>query len=384
MDAHPAASIFPLMSEQEYAGLLEDIRQHGLREPIVVDSKTKTILDGRNRYRACRESETVPEFEWYDGDDPTGYVVSLNMHRRHLNESQRAMIAARLANLPKGVRADRVDTQICVSTQSDAARKLNVSPRSVQAARAVLDQADPETIAAVDAGKVKVSAAAKVTKAAKEREAMAAIAVTLPPTCHIDVADITGGLLALADASIDAIVTDPPYGADALPLYSHLATVAARVLKPGAPLLVMAGQYALPDVMHALGNALEYQWMLAYLTPGGQSPQIWPRHINTFWKPVLWYAAPLAGELEGWRGDVIKTPINDNDKRFHAWGQNVTGFTEIIQRFTIPGDLILDPFVGGGTTAVAAVQSGRAFVGFDCDAEHVETARLRAGAAAHV
>ena len=157
MDAHPAASIFPLMSEQEYAGLLEDIRQHGLREPIVVDSKTRTILDGRNRYRACRESETVPEFEWYDGDDPTGYVVSLNLHRRHLNESQRAMVARRLMTLSHG--GDRSKVLIGTLTADEAAQRLNVGRMSVLRAGVVLNEGTPELIAAVDAGKLAVSAA---------------------------------------------------------------------------------------------------------------------------------------------------------------------------------------------------------------------------------
>lgn len=159
MDAHPAAELFPMMSAQEYAGLLEDIRQHGLREPIVVDSKTKTILDGRNRYRACRESLRVPEFEWYDGDDPTGYVVSLNLHRRHLNESQRAMIAARLANLPSGARTDLAP--IGARSQKDAAKMLNVGERSVERAATVLREGTAEMVAAVDAGHVAVSAAVR-------------------------------------------------------------------------------------------------------------------------------------------------------------------------------------------------------------------------------
>lgn len=174
MDAHPAAALFPLMSATEYAGLLEDIRQHGLREPIVVDSKTKTILDGRNRYRACRESETVPEFEWYDGDDPTGYVVSLNLHRRHLNESQRAMIAARLATLRNGQRPSSIDEGAI--TQGKAAQLLNVSKPSVERARVVLEKGTPEMVAAVDAGNLAVSAAVQQIAATKQRDNIRAIA----------------------------------------------------------------------------------------------------------------------------------------------------------------------------------------------------------------
>ena len=379
MDAHPAASIFPLMSEQEYAGLLEDIRATGLREPIVVDSKTKTILDGRNRYRACRESETVPEFEWYDGDDPTGYVVSLNLHRRHLNESQRAMVARRLMTLSHG--GDRSKVPIGTLTADEAAQRLNVGRMSVLRAGVVQDEGTPELIAAVDAGKVTVSKAAKAAKAAKELQALTAAAVQLPPSCTIEVADIYDGLPGVGDCTVDAIITDPPYGEQAIPVYKALGAVASRVLKPGAPCIVLTGQMYLPEVLQAMSETLEYRWTLAYLTPGGQSPQIWPHKVNTFWKPLLWMAKAPASAPAEWRGDVVKTPVNDNDKRFHGWGQNVAGFTEIILRFTHPQDVILDPFVGGGTTGAAAVAQNRSFIGFDNEQATVDVARARIGGA---
>ena len=72
-----------------------------------------------------------PKMEIYAGGNPLGFVISLNIHRRHLNEPQRGMVAAKLANLEQGQRADRADPQICVSTQTQAAELLNVSERTV-------------------------------------------------------------------------------------------------------------------------------------------------------------------------------------------------------------------------------------------------------------
>lgn len=179
----------------------------------------------------------------------------------------------------------------------------------------------------------------------------------------------------IADESIDIIITDPPYGVAYLDLYTKLSVLAARVLKPGGSLICMTGQICLPDVMRELGQYLNYHWTLTYLTQGGQSPQIWPRKINTFWKPLLWY---VKGEYSGdWMGDVVKNPAIGDDKAFHEWGQSLGGFADIVNRFTYPNDLILDPFMGAGTTGIAALQSYRRFIGIELDKDVFFTAAKR-------
>ena len=95
---HPLADIFPSIIGNEFDALVADIRDNGLREPIVLFDGQ--ILDGRNRYRACEQAGVEPRFETYDGADPAGFVVSLNLRRRHLNEGQRSAVAAKLENLP--------------------------------------------------------------------------------------------------------------------------------------------------------------------------------------------------------------------------------------------------------------------------------------------
>lgn len=179
----------------------------------------------------------------------------------------------------------------------------------------------------------------------------------------------------LEPESVDYVITDPPYGQDAIPVYADLGALAKVVLKPGGSLVVMTGQSYLPEVMQSLAAHLTYQWMLPYLTPGGQSPQIWERKVNSFWKPVLWY---VKGEYTGkWAGDVVKSAVNDNDKRFHKWGQSESGMADIIDRFTEPGQTILDPFLGGGTTAVIALGMRRKFIGADSDPEAIKIALSR-------
>lgn len=175
--------------------------------------------------------------------------------------------------------------------------------------------------------------------------------------------------------SIDIIITDPPYPQEYLPLYESLAKFGAYVLKPGGSMLVMVGQSYLPEILAAMIPHMSYQWTLAYLTPGGQSAQLWQRKVNTFWKPVLWF---VKGEYSGdWIGDVAKSAVNDNDKRFHEWGQSESGMADLIERFTYPGQTILDPFCGAGTTGVVAVSMNRNFIGIDNDVVAFETAEKR-------
>ncbi len=181
--------------------------------------------------------------------------------------------------------------------------------------------------------------------------------------------------------SIDFIITDPPYPREFLSVYDDLAEFAAYALKPGGSLIAMVGQSYLPEIMEKLGKHMGYHWMLAYLTPGGQSPQLWQRNVNTFWKPLLWY---VKGEYAGkWIGDVCKSDVNQNDKRFHKWGQSESGMADIIERFTETGQLICDPFVGGGTTAIVAMELERQFIGCDIDetcivaVEEIKTSLVR-------
>lgn len=155
---HPLADVFPMIEGAEFQALVEDIRKNGLREPITIYEGR--ILDGRNRARACVKAKTKIQTRNWKGKDPVGYVVSLNLARRHLDESQRAMVAAKLATLKRGQKKE--DASIEASSQKEAADMLNIGRSAVQRARKVLENADPELVKAVEQGHVAVSAAAKV------------------------------------------------------------------------------------------------------------------------------------------------------------------------------------------------------------------------------
>jgi hypothetical protein len=97
---HPLAGIFPMLAEERLHDLAQDIKHRGLLDPIVL--LEGHILDGRCRYVACEFAGVEPKFENYVGDDALGHVLGRNLHRRHLTESQRAMVAAKVADLKRG------------------------------------------------------------------------------------------------------------------------------------------------------------------------------------------------------------------------------------------------------------------------------------------
>jgi len=155
------------MEGQDFETFKADIAENGLLEDIWLHPDG-SIIDGRNRHRACIETETQPRFRiWDEQGDLVSFVVSLNLHRRHLNESQRAMIAARIANMPKHIH--KTDGSIDLS-QPDAAEVMSVSVPSIKRAKKVLELGTEGLQQAVDAGKVAVSAAAKVAEMPEEHQ----------------------------------------------------------------------------------------------------------------------------------------------------------------------------------------------------------------------
>lgn len=189
---HPLADIFPLITGAEFEALRDDIAAHGVREPVILFEGA--ILDGRNRYRASQAAGVDCPMTEYRGDDAAAFVVSLNIHRRHLTESQRAMAAAKLANLAHGGNR-RVEQAANLPLESpslptfepdapkpapvpqaEAARLLNVSERSLRTAKKVQDTAPQEVVAAVQTGHISVSLAAQVAELPEEVQAEVAAA----------------------------------------------------------------------------------------------------------------------------------------------------------------------------------------------------------------
>jgi ParB-like chromosome segregation protein Spo0J len=162
MRHHEYAALFPMLPDAELQSLANDIRDNGLETPIV--TLEGAILDGRNRHRACEIAGVSPRFEEYTGKDPMQFVISHNLHRRHLTESQRGMVAARLANLSEGNPLLTPSIDGVAVSQASAGEMLNVGESTVTRAKKIQRLGSPELVAAVESGEVTVGAAYKVAE----------------------------------------------------------------------------------------------------------------------------------------------------------------------------------------------------------------------------
>lgn len=163
---HPFAELLPAMSDADLATLTADIAENGQREPIWITDDGE-ILDGRHRWRALAKLGTGCWCEYVSQRFISGkeelfdFVMSMNLHRRHLSDSQRAMLAAERATLGKGQRSKKSGKSAGVQapTVAEAAKALQVSPRSVEKAKKVAVKGPKVLKDLVSGGKVSVSLA---------------------------------------------------------------------------------------------------------------------------------------------------------------------------------------------------------------------------------
>lgn len=239
LEIHPLCAIFPDLNEAEFDGMVASMKAAGNwkhQDPIY--TYKGAILDGKNRQRAAEKAKIVPQYiEWQPTSEKPAlievelraFVISKNLTRRHLDESQRAMIAASLANLKDGQRKYAAAAGPPIGgpavSQSDAAGLLNVSERSVQrAATVIADAIDPvkeavldQTVNVSDAAniadlppKVQNAALKSVRKGKSKTLTAAAYEVAMETIRAVSskaAGDIESGRLKLSKATVIAIAT---------------------------------------------------------------------------------------------------------------------------------------------------------------------------------
>ena len=407
---HELVRIFPEASPATYAELKQSIAAVGQLQPAMLHQGQ--LLDGKTRQQICRELglELICQ-ELPEKTHPVDYLLAVNLTGRNRNENERAIIASRLAQYyqdagskPQSAQR-RAATQLKVTqkTVAHAARTLNPASRAVPALRHALEtgnislkeadylsrqamhwqQRALQEMAASPPGRpTTAQAAIKKLRRAEIRqtwEQQQAIKRNTPPSkdltlYHSSCRELIG---IIPQESIDLIVTDPPYQPETLSCYRDLADLAAHCLKEGGILLAMATTSHLPQVLQYLtsNDELTYNWTLNDLMEGANL-RFHTRAVRMGWKPIIWLQKGRPDLTD--RHDIIQAPaLARQDVRYHQWGQNEEGFQLLLERFAFPGQTVLDPFVGGGTTLLAAQRLGCASIGADIDQDCLTTTRQR-------
>ncbi len=272
------------MSQSELSALIEDIRINGQQEPILLFEGL--VADGRHRWMACSSLGITPKTALWNGDEETliRHIISVNLHRRHLSPTDRAILAMRYANLPKGTNRFTIGTAAAASmTQGNAARLFSVSADSIQRARKVSAQGSAELLEALSGGQISLSEAARLAKLSKEQQKEVLAAATLVRARQLEARrtrareaiEARKGVYdpAFPDGEFDIAIIDPPwdYGNSALStncspgfhrgLMSVQEIAAMRLpLAHDALVFVWVPSYFLSDVMTTILPA----WGLHY------------------------------------------------------------------------------------------------------------------------
>ncbi len=192
-------------------------------------------------------------------------------------------------------------------------------------------------------------------------------------------ADCLDVLPTLESGSVDLVLTDPPYKTEFLHLWEPLARLSAPVMKDGSLLITLAGHFALDRIIPDMAKHLKWYWIGGMPNKKGSVAFNHSRQMQCAWKPALWFvkgkATKHAATFDLFESKRIAR-VN------HEWEQSTGWFEYYVEKIVAPDGLVLDPFMGSGTTGVACLQTGRRFIGIEIDEGYFDIAVRRIEAAA--
>jgi ParB-like chromosome segregation protein Spo0J len=397
--------LFPALDGAVESALRSSIERFGVLVPVVRDQHGNTI-DGHHRARIADEvgvKYRVDVVSVSSDDEAREIAQTLNTDRRHLTVEQRREIVAELRQQGHSLRAIagavgsslgavQNDLRSGVLPNTPPDRTLGTDGKRYPSRRPVVvatkdakeaDRAQQAMATAGDLGAGRVIDTKRIERIAREREAdrrrsaagggLEEVASSADDIAvhHTDFrvmfrdVDVTGAV----------VITDPPYPREYLPEWRDFASSAWDA--GCSQIVAMTGQAILRESIEAITDAgWSYRWTMAYIIQG-PAARIWTASVGPRWKPVI--VADRGGDRKFMLSDIVEAS-GGRDKEWHHWGQDVEGFASLIEQFTEAGDLVVDPFLGGGTTAIAARQLGRRFVGCDVDVDSVAKSQERLAA----
>jgi len=386
----PYADLLPPLKTSEREALAADIKANGVLHPVVID-EDGNILDGHHRYAIDRNAPTRV-VEGLTDEEKQAYTIRANLARRNLSLEQTKAVEKRQREIAKklresdakrwtqqavgallGVAQQTVASWFTTNTSDgngsklpkpDARVKLNTAAKEVVVAR--IEAGEPQQQVAADFG-VCQQTVSKIAKKADETHSRDDDKAR--KTAHLKTSKFAvrrGDFRqVLADVTnVSLVLTDPPYPKEFLPLWEDLGKWAAGALADDGLLVAYSGQMYLPEVLQLLGKHLDFWWCgaVVHKGSGNLTPLGHPvRKVINKWKPLLMFMK---------RGGVgFQRSFNDlidgagKQKSDHNWQQHEAEAAMLVEAFTKPGELVVDPFAGSGGFCRAAHELGRISIG---------------------
>ena len=177
----------------------------------------------------------------------------------------------------------------------------------------------------------------------------------------------------IPDGSLSLIFTDPPYDRKSAVLFDGLGEFAERKLADGGSLICYIGQINLPSAMVDLQKSLRYWWTICCLHSGGKT-LMREYGIRPAWKPALWFVKGTRDDKQDIVTDIMS---GGQEKADHEWQQAESEAAYWIEHLTPKDGIVCDPFLGSGTTALAANSLKRKWIGFEIDPVTAQAASAR-------
>lgn len=407
-------SYIPPLRPEEYETLEKNIIADGCRDPLV--TWNNIIIDGHNRYEICNKNEIPFNFiqkEFENKNNVLNWVIDNQLGRRNLTDNQKTyLIGKRYKGEKREHGGDRKSEKDKSSGQNvhlkktaqKIAKQYKIDEKTVRRAEKYADavdtldknvsgikheilsgtlditQGDIIKLSKIDIknqkkviGKLKTKKVKNVKnalKAIKKEEMVKNSKLQKNRLCKLYNDDFVNVKL---DKKIDLILTDPPYPEQYLPEWDKLGKFASENLKENGFLITYSGQIHLPKTISILSKHLNYYWTFC-LIHGGGNQLISPRNIQCGWKPILIFQNKIK-KLDETVKDIITG--SGREKGLHDWQQGEDEVKPIIEKFTIEGETICDPFMGSGSFIKTAINLKRYAIGMEIDKETYAVANAR-------
>jgi DNA methylase len=321
---------------------------------------------------------------------PLRIEIEENTQRKGLTQSelatqQRRILEELRKHTAPGTRTDLTDSATSAKSFAQVKRATEIvgrlfseSPRQVEKRLAVVEaaEAEPERfgplVSQMDhTGKINQAYAELRRIQIEESEAIPNNGAEA--NARVIVGDFREQGHAVPDASVDLIFTDPPYAREYVPLFGDLAQFAARVLIEGGSLITYTGHQTLPEVLSLMTPHLRFHWSCAAIL--SQHRIVREIGVQVGFHQLLWFTKNKR-RSKIWVLDCVKS-VRGNKITGHEWAQGVDDALYYVKKLSRRNSLIVDPFLGSGTTAIAALQADRRFIGFEIDPETARKAKAR-------